>query len=315
MVQALHYLIDQLAGIFLPLLSKVKIDHGGFELGMAHVTLDDPQVHASFEKMGGIGMTQGMNRDSLFVNSGSNLGATEGALNTAFGHGQRGVFRSTAASAKSREQEAGVAVSGPIAAEQQEGRLGERDVAILGALSTMDMDHHAGGIDIGDFEVEAFVEPQAAGIDGGQIGVILEGMDLGKNTSDFLTAENGRKASFGLGSEDSEDVPVSLEDVFKEEANAAIADAHGIGRPVIDVLSPEEIVLEFLLGDQIGIFAIELSEHSNGAGVGLLSPLPLAVELKSLDRFVIPLCLHDTSPFSVTRDFPFHWGGVWRYHT
>ena len=113
-------------------------------------------------------------------------------------------------------------VGPPIAAEQVEGGWGERDVAVLGPLSTVDMDHHAGGVDIGDFEVEAFVKSEAAGIDGGEIGVILEGMDLGKNTSDFFTAENGREASFGLGTEDSEDVPVSLEDMFEEEANAAI---------------------------------------------------------------------------------------------
>jgi hypothetical protein len=56
MVQALHYLIDQLAGILLSFLGKVEIDHGGFELGMAHVSLDDPQVDSGFEEMGGIGM-------------------------------------------------------------------------------------------------------------------------------------------------------------------------------------------------------------------------------------------------------------------
>ena len=183
--------------------------------------------------------------------------------------------------------------------------MGERDVAILGALSTVDMDHHAGGIDIGDFEVETFMESQAAGIDGGKIGVILEGFDLGQNASGFFNAKNGRESSFILGSEDSEDVPVSLEDVFVEEAYPAIADAHGIGGPVINVLAVEEIVLEFLLGDQVGGFAIELGEHANGAGVGLLSPFPFAIELKSLDRSVIPLCLHDTSPFFIRMDYPF----------
>jgi len=188
-------------------------------------------------------------------------------------------------------------VGGPIASEQLEGGLGERDVAVLGPLSPVDMDHHAGGVDIRDFEMETFVESQAAGIDGGEIGVILEGMDLGKNTSDFFTAENGRKASFGLGPEDTEDVPVTLEDVFEKEANAAIADAHGIGGPVIDILAVEEIILKFLFGDQIGGFVVELGEHADGAGVGVLSSFPLAVELKGLDRFVIPLCLHDTSPF------------------
>ena len=167
------------------------------------------------------------------------------------------------------------------------------------------MDHHAGGIDIGDFEVETFVKSQATGVDGGKIGIVLEGFDQGKNASDLLTAENGRESSLILGSEDSEDVPIALEDVFIAEAYAAIADAHGIGRPVIDVLAVEEIILKFLLGDQIGGFAVELGEHTDGAGVGLLSSLPLAVELKGLDRFVIPLCLHDTSPFSIVRDYPF----------
>lgn len=305
MVQALHYLIDQLTGILLPFLGKVEIDHGGLELGMAHVSLDDPQVDSGFEKMSGIGVAEGMNGDPLFLDSCSNLGPTEGALDTALGHGRRSVLCSITVSAKGGEEEARVAVGHPIAAEQMEGGWGQRDIAILGTLSTVDMDHHTGGIDIGDFEVETFVEPQAAGVDGGKIGVILEGFDLGKNASDFFTAENGRKASFGLGSEDSQDVPVSLEDVFEEEAYAAIADAHGIGRPVINVLPVEEIVLEFLLGDQIGGFSVELAEHADGARVGLLSPFPLAVELKGLDRSVIPLCLHDTSPFSITRDYPF----------
>jgi len=172
------------------------------------------------------------------------------------------------------------------------------------------MDHHAGGIDIGDFEVETFVKSEAAGIDGGKIGVILEGFDLGQNASGFFNAKNGRESSFILSSEDSEDVPVSLEDVFVEEAYAAIADPHGIGGPVINVLPVEEIVLEFLFRDQIGGFAVELAEHANGAGVGLLSPFSFAVELKVLDHSVIPFCLHDTSPFSIMRDSPSHRGGA-----
>ena len=207
----------------------MEIDHGGFELGMAHVSLDEPQVDSGFEKMSGIGVAQGMNGDSLFSDSGSNLGPAEGALDTALGHGRRSVLCSITVSAKGGEEEAGVAVGEPIAAEQIEGRWGKRDVAIFGALSSVDMDHHAGGIDIGDFEVETFMESQAAGIDGGKIGVILECFDLGKNGSDFFNAKNGRESSLILGSEDSENVPVSLEDVFVEEADSAIADAHGIG--------------------------------------------------------------------------------------
>ena len=288
----------------------MEIDHGGFELGMAHVSLDDPEVDPGFEEMGGIGVAEGVNGDALFSDSCSDLGPTEGALDTTFGHRRGSVLCSITVSAQGREEEAGVAVGEPIAAEQTEGGRWERDVAIFGALSSVDMDHHAGGIDIGDFEVETFVKSQATGVDGGKIGIILEGFDTGQNASDFIHAENGGEASFGLGSKDSENVPVSLEDMFVEEAYPAIADPHGIGGPVINVFPVEEIVLELLLSDQIGGFAIELGEHANGAGVGLLSPFPFAIELKSLDRSVIPLCLHDTSPFSIMRDSPFQRGGV-----
>ena len=272
---------------------------------MAHVSLDDPEVDPGFEKMGGIGVAKSVNGDALFSDSCSDLGPTEGALDAAFGHGRRSVLCSMTVSAQGREEEAGVAVGEPIAAQQLKGRFGQWDVAILGALAAVDMDHHARAIDIGDFEMESLVKSQAAGVDGGKIGIILEGFDLGENASDFFRAENSGKASFGLGTEDSEDVPVSLEDVFEEEANSAIADAHGVGGPVIDVFPVEEVVLEFLLSDQIGGFAVELGEHANGAGVGLLSAFSFAIELKSLDRSVIPLCLHDISPFSIVRDYPF----------
>ena len=99
MVQALHYLIDQQAGILLAFLGKVEIDHGGFELGMAHVSLDDPQVDSGFEEMGGIGVAQGVNGDPFFSDACSNLGPTQGPLDTAFGHGRGSVLCSIAASA------------------------------------------------------------------------------------------------------------------------------------------------------------------------------------------------------------------------
>jgi hypothetical protein len=40
----------------------VEIEHGGFELGMTHVSLDDLEVDAGFEEMGGIGMSEGVSR-------------------------------------------------------------------------------------------------------------------------------------------------------------------------------------------------------------------------------------------------------------
>ena len=170
-----------------------------------------------------------MNGDCFFADSGIILGPAEGALDTAFGHGSLGLLGSLAISAQGGEEEARMAVGYPVAAEQVEGGLGKRDVAIFGPFSTVDMDHHAGGVDVGDFEMEAFVKSEAAGVYGGEIGIVLEGFDAGQNAADFFHAQDGRKSSFGLGSEDAEDVPVALEDVLIEEAYAAIADPHSIG--------------------------------------------------------------------------------------
>jgi len=83
------------------------------------------------------GVTEGMNGDRLFVNFGSNLGATEGALNTTFGHGRRSLLSSITGSAKSREEEAGVTVGPPIAAEQVEGGCRDRSRGDVGSNTTM----------------------------------------------------------------------------------------------------------------------------------------------------------------------------------
>jgi len=96
--------------------------------------------------------------NSLFSDCGIKLGATKGALDTAFGHGSLSQFSSGAASAKGREEKVRVTVGEPIAAQELKSGLGQRDVAILGALTAMDMDHHALAVDIGDFEVAGFVE-------------------------------------------------------------------------------------------------------------------------------------------------------------
>jgi len=81
-----------------------------------------------------------------------------------------------------------MAVSRPIAAQQVKGGLGQRHIAILGALAVVDMDHHAAAVDIGDFEMESFKKSEAAGVDGGEIGIVMEGLDAGKNASDFFDA-------------------------------------------------------------------------------------------------------------------------------
>jgi hypothetical protein len=121
------------------------------------------------------------------------------------------------------------------------------------------MDHHPIAVDIGDFEIESFLKSQTAGIDGGKIGIVLEGFNLGQEVTDFLNTQDSWESSFGLGSEDSEDVPVALEDMFIKKAYSAIADSHGIGGPLVNIFPLKEIVLKLLFSDLVWCFTIELN--------------------------------------------------------
>ena len=57
------------------------------------------------------------------------------------------------------------------------GWSGQRHVAVLGALAAMHMDHHPLAVDVGDVQIKRFMQPEAAGIDDGQIGFVLRGSD------------------------------------------------------------------------------------------------------------------------------------------
>ena len=75
-------------------------------------------------------------------------------------------------------------------------------------------------------------------------------------------------------------MPVAREDMLREEADAAVADAQGSWGEASDVCAVQEGVLQFLFGEQVGRCAIELSQQADLTDIGLLSPFALATELK-----------------------------------
>ena len=91
------------------------------------------------------------------------------------------------------------------------------------------MNHHAVTVDIGDFEMEPFLKPEAAGINRSQESMVLGSLHASQQASHLFDAEHCGQSPLILGSQDAEDVPVTLEDVLKEEADAAIAVPHDIG--------------------------------------------------------------------------------------
>ena len=169
----MHEGVKALVGVFMPCVGEVEGEHGGCELGMPQVTLDETGIHASFEQMGGGGMPQGLDGDAHFGDPGPVCGCAEGALDAGATH-RRGRRRTVGVMAPGGGKEPGLVTMGfPGGAEQREGLGGQRDVPIFGALATMDMDLEALAIDVRDLEGEGFMEPEAQAIDRGEVDLVV----------------------------------------------------------------------------------------------------------------------------------------------
>jgi len=219
----------------------------------------------------------------------------KGALDAALGHRLGRLMGIVSLMAASWENKPGMAMSEPVLAQQMECGLGQRNVAVLGALAAVDMDHHAPAVDIGDFEMARFVKAQAAGIHGGEKEVVREVFDLGQKASDLFDAQDGWQAVFVLGAQDGKNVPVARQHMDVEKTNAAVADAHRFGRPAVDVFTMEEVLLELGFADQIGSLVIKLREHPHRAGIGFLSRFSFPIELQGCNHALIPI-VHKDSP-------------------
>ena len=122
-------------------------------VGMAHVFLDDPEVDPGLQEMGGIGVAQGVDGDLFFRMPASNLALRKAPWTLDLAMGVSASWAPCSASCRSPGKRAGVAVGGPVLAERLQSGIGQRDIAVLGSLAAMDVDHHALAVDVGDFQV------------------------------------------------------------------------------------------------------------------------------------------------------------------
>ena len=76
-------------------------------------------------------------------------------------------------------------------------------------------------------------------------------------------------------------MPVALEDVLIEKADATVADTHGRGGEAVDIFPVQEVVLEFLFRDAVGGCVVELGQQADFPDIGCLSPFTLATKLES----------------------------------
>ena len=140
-----------------------------------------------------------------------------------------------------------MAMRGPVFAEGLERARRQWDEAVLGPLAAMDVDHHAGGVDVADLEVEALAEPEAQRVDGPEVGAVVGRADGGDEAADLVDGEDVGEALLPGDAEAFEGGPVAWDGVRIEELDAAVGDAEGGGGEVAVVLEVEEIVAELRL--------------------------------------------------------------------
>jgi hypothetical protein len=91
-------------------------------------------------------------------------------------------------------------------------------------------------------------------------------------------------------------MPVVMQDMLVEKPDATVADIHGSWGESIGVFAVQEVVPKLLFGDDVGRFAIELSQQAGLTEIGLLGTLPLATELKCGNHLFVQRG-HAISPF------------------
>jgi hypothetical protein len=158
------------------------------------------------------------------------------------------------------------------------------------------MDLEALASDVRDLEGEGCMEPEAQAVDGGEGDLVVQGCSHLEETPNFFNTEDGGEPVCGLRPKQRQGVPITLEDVLREEADATVADTHGRGGEAIDVFAVQEVGLKRLFGEQIWRFAVELSQQADFPDIGFLRPFAFATELKRRNH-VLTQWGHEMPPF------------------
>jgi len=67
MLQTFHDGVDEGPGIFVALVGEMQVDHCGGEVVVSEVSLDDAQIDACLQEVGGIAVAERMDGDTLFA--------------------------------------------------------------------------------------------------------------------------------------------------------------------------------------------------------------------------------------------------------
>jgi hypothetical protein len=148
----------------------------------------------------------------------------------------------------------------------------------------VDVDQHAGTVDVAELQGEPFLEPQSQGIDGPEEGAVVGRADRVEEPVHLIDGQHVGQRLVLRDTELQERGPVPRLGVGVEELDAAVGDLQGAGGEVAVVLEIEKVVADLGLGEQVRRLAEVLGQLSHGTDVGFLGAFAAACELKVLDH-------------------------------
>ena len=172
----------------------------------------------------------------------------------------------------------------PGGTPQRAGSCGQGDVPIFGALAAVAMDLEALPVTSGDVEEEGFREPEAQARDRGAGDWVVARGSGRQESPPCLHTEDSGEVVGGVRAQERQRGPVALEDVRREEAKTAGAEAPGGWGEAVDVFAVQAGVLQRLFRDAVGGFGIALRHQADFPDRGCLRPFALAAEVQSRDH-------------------------------
>ena len=115
--------------------------------------------------------------------------------------------------------------------QSDEGRHWEWNKPISRPLAAMDMNKHPFGVDIGNLEMECFLESESERIDGGKEAQHGGLFDEFQKDLNFADSENGRQLEFRLDLELFKSRPIARTGFGEEEFQGAVSDVDGAVAP------------------------------------------------------------------------------------
>ena len=138
--------VDQRRGVLGGRLRQARVDQRGVDRAVTELTLDVLKAQTALEQVGGVGVAEGV-RGNARADAGIAGNELDRALHAALAH-RAARAQALLGGVPGGEQQPGVTVGSPVAAERNERQLGQDHVAIFLALAESDVDPMLLGVDV-----------------------------------------------------------------------------------------------------------------------------------------------------------------------